>query len=236
VGEDRRQGSRRPLIGARGTALPVAAAPAAWDDRDVATRYDETITLPRAVRLPVELIPPDDFDPERLETWPLVAGRLEFVDGRLLYMPPCGDLQQDTVTDVVITLGKWVRENAEFVLGTNEAGMRLRGATRAADAAVWRSADARVRTGGLRRTAPVLAVEVAGQDESEDMLRDKARWYLGAGVTCVWLVLPGPRELVLLTHAGETRHRRGERIPTLDVLPGLSATVDDLFVQIDSAR
>ena len=66
-------------------------------------RYDETITLPRAVRFPVELLPPEGFDAERLETWPRVAGRLEYVEGRLLFMPPSGDVQQDVVTDVIIT-------------------------------------------------------------------------------------------------------------------------------------
>jgi Uma2 family endonuclease len=139
----------------------------------VVARYEETITVPRAVRLPVELVPPDGFDPARLETWPSVVGRLEYLDGRLLYRPPCGDVQQDTVTDVVITLGSWVRATPGFVLGTNEAGMRIGGATRAADAAVWCSSDASVRTGGLRRTPPLLAVEVAGLGEDEAALRDK---------------------------------------------------------------
>ena len=101
--------------------------------------YQETIDLPRAVRFPVELLPPDGFDAERPETWPKLAGRLELFEGRLLYMPPCGGLQQETVADVVLALGAWIRSgHPEFVLGTNEAGMRLLGATRAADAAIWR--------------------------------------------------------------------------------------------------
>lgn len=74
----------------------------------VAAKYQETVTLPGAVRFPVELIPPEGFDPERLETWPQVAGRLEYVSGRLLYMPPCGDVQQDVITDVVIALSAWL--------------------------------------------------------------------------------------------------------------------------------
>src|SRR5262245_25962329 len=121
--------------------------------------YEETITLPRALRFPVELRPPRGFDPERLETWPRLAGRLEHVGGRLFFMPPCGDVQQDTVTDVVITLGAWVRAHPEFALGTNEAGMRLRGETRAADAAIWRRSDLGALTGGLRRVPPLLAIE-----------------------------------------------------------------------------
>ena len=118
--------------------------------------YEETITVPRAVRLPLDLEPPPGFDPASPETWPRVAGRLEYLDGRLLYMPPCGDHQQDTVADVVITLGSWTRTHPGFVLGTNEAGMRLRGAVRAADAAIWRHSDAGPRSGRVRLRPPVL--------------------------------------------------------------------------------
>jgi len=42
----------------------------------------------------VELDPPLGFDPARLEAWPAVEGRLRWVEGRLLYMPPCGDRQR----------------------------------------------------------------------------------------------------------------------------------------------
>lgn len=196
--------------------------------------YEDTITLPRALRFPVELIPPEGFDPARLETWPRVDGRLEYVDGRLLYMPPCGDAQQDTTTDVVIALGHWVREHrADFILGTNEAGMRLRGQTRAADAAVWRRSDVRERTGGLRHQPPVLAVEVAGRDDTEDHLLDKARWYVASGVAVVWLVFPDSREVVVVTEAGESRVISGEAIPPHPGLPELHVEVAALFVQLD---
>ncbi len=200
-----------------------------------AAAYEETISLPRAVRFPVELVPPEGFDPERLPTWPQVAGRLEYVDGRLLYMPPCGDVQQDTVTDLVITLGAWVRSHPGFVLGTNEAGMRLAGATRAADAAIWSRARAGPYTGGLRRTPPLLAVEVAGAgtDEPEALLRDKARWYLAAGVAIVWLVLPESREVVVITPADERRFAQGDAIAEHPELPGLAPLVRDLFRQAD---
>jgi Uma2 family endonuclease len=197
-----------------------------------AERYAETITLPRAVRFPVELIPPEGFDEERLETWPRIAGRLECVGGRLFYMPPSGDLQQDTTADVVMALGAWIRAHPRFVLGTNEAGMRLGGATRAADAAVWCRADLRGYRGGLRRVPPVLAVEVAGQDETEDALRAKAVWYREVGVAMVWLVLPERREVVVFRGAHETRHLAGETLPADPELPDLAVRVDDLFTQL----
>lgn len=204
----------------------------------VAPRYDETVTLPHAVRFPVEMIPPENFDAERLETWPTTAGRLEFVDGRLLYMPPCGDEQQDTVTDVVITLGGWVRRNTDYVLGTNEAGMRLAGATRAADAAIWRRADLGKYTGGLRRVAPVLAVEVAGDatSDTEAALREKASWYLAVGVAAVWIVMPEPKAVVVVNRNGSTSFGAGARLPPIPELPGLAPDVSALFVQIDTRR
>lgn len=202
-----------------------------------ASRYDEVISLPRAVRFPVEMIPPPQFDPGKLETWPQVVGRLEYIDGRLLYMPPGGDFQQDTATDVVITLGEWVRQHPEFVLGTNEAGMRLQGATRAADAAVWSRADLGAYEGGLRRVPPVLAVEVAGADEgdSENALRTKADWYIGAGVAVVWIVMPRTQEVLVVSREVERRLAIG-KIPAHPALPGLSPKVSEFFVQIRSRR
>jgi Uma2 family endonuclease len=153
----------------------------------LAELYQETIPLPRAVRFPVELRPPEGFVPERLETWPWLPGTVEFVDGRLLYRPPCADTQQYTVTDVVITLGTWTRSHPGFVLGTNEAGMRLLGAVRAADAAIRRREKVGRSSGRLQTVPPVLAMEVSGEDETEDALREKALWYLKAGVGAVWL-------------------------------------------------
>lgn len=201
-----------------------------------AAQYDETITLPRALRFPVELYPPVGFVPDRLETWPQLAGRLEYVQGRLLYMPPCGDTQQDTVTDLVITLGAWVRAHPDFVLGTNEAGMHFGGETRAADAAVWRRAELGAYRGGLRLVPPVLAVEVAGYDgDAEPALREKAAWYLGHGVAAVWLVLPESRELIVITPDGEQRLDRSARVAAHPALPGLTPAVSELFTQIDHA-
>ena len=197
-----------------------------------AARYDETITLPRAVRFPIELLPPEGFDEERLETWPWVPGRLEYVEGRLLFRPPSGDVQQDVVTDVVITLGAWTRTRAGFVLGTNEAGMRLAGSTRAADAALWRRLDIGAYTGGLRRHPPILAVEVAGSDEPVEPLRAKAGWYLAVGVLVVWIVLPETREVLVVTAEGETRYRVGQRLPAHPALPDLAPEVAAFFVQI----
>jgi Uma2 family endonuclease len=199
--------------------------------------YEDLVTIPRAARFPIEMNPPEGFDPDRLETWPRVDGRLEYVEGKLLFMPPCSDLQQDTVADVVAALAAWRSAHPEFVVATNEAGMRLAGASRGADAAVWRRSELGAYSGGFRRVPPVLAVEVAGVEEgdTEAELRSKAAWYLGVGVKVVWLVLPAPREVIVLNRDGETRLTLEQRLPEEVDLPGLSPLVKDLFVQIGSA-
>jgi Uma2 family endonuclease len=110
--------------------------------------------------------------------------------------------------------------------------MRIGGATRAADAAIWRRRDAGPRTGGFRRSPPVLAVEVAGEDEGEDALRTKASWYLSVGVTTVWVVLPGERSVVVVTTSDVSRFQAGEKLPQPSGLDGLAPSVSDLFVQI----
>jgi hypothetical protein len=46
------------------------------------------------VRFPVELRI-EGFEPLQPGTWPALEGRLEYVGGRLLYIPPCADYQQD---------------------------------------------------------------------------------------------------------------------------------------------
>ena len=146
--------------------------------------YADITIVPRiAVRLPLALPEPDGFEVARPRTWPRVTGRLEYVGGRLEYMPPCGEAQQRTVADVVTELNLWRREHPTFAVGGNEAGMLLGGEVRAADAAVWKNA---ARAGdGFARVPPVLAIEVAGADDALEALLEKARWYLDHGVETV---------------------------------------------------
>jgi Uma2 family endonuclease len=194
---------------------------------------DDEVRLPReAIRFPVELKRPKTFDPNDPATWPDVDGRLEYVGGRLLYMPPCGDIQQDVAPVVTALLLAWTATHPEFIVGGNEAGMLLGGETRGADGAVWLRALVEPRTGGYRRVPPVLAVEVAGEDEDELDLRDKARWYLDHGVAVIWLVLPATREVVVISAAHEDRRSGDQRVPEHAALPDLTPEVKRFFVQL----
>lgn len=198
----------------------------------VTLHEDEIHLLRGEVRFPVELRAPAGLAPEDPGTWPRVEGRLEYVGGRLLYMPPCGDVQQDVTMDVAYVLRSWAERHPGFVIGGNEAGMILGGDVRGADAAVWRRSDLPAHTGGFRRVPPLLAVEVAGQDEDEEGLRLKASWYRAHGVPVVWLVLPATLEVVVVTAGGESRHGLGSRLPSHPELDGLEPAVELLFQQL----
>jgi Uma2 family endonuclease len=193
---------------------------------------DDEVRIRRAqVRFPVE-IRVQGVVAEDPATWPLVEGRLESVEGRLLYMPPCADTQQYVASDVTFLLRSWAATNRDYVVGSNEAGMKLGQSVRAADAAVWRRDDVGNASGRVQTVPPVLAVEVAGTDEEESVLVDKARWYLDNGVTVVWLVLPDTREVVAMTKDHSRRYSVSDRLDESPNLPGLSPRVDEFFAQL----
>jgi Uma2 family endonuclease len=195
--------------------------------------YADVTVVPKiAIRLPLPLPAPAGFDPERLETWPRVTGRLEFVHGRIEYMPPCGELQQRTAADVVTELTLWSRTRGGFVVGGNEAGMLLGGEVRAADAAVWSAGALGPAQSGLARVAPVLAVEVSGADESVDDLAPKAAWYLAHGVAVVWVVIPSERRVVVRTQERTLTVAADASIPPHPLLPGLEPPVASFFRQL----
>jgi len=129
-------------------------------------------------------------------------------------------------------MARWARGHEGFVVGGNEAGLLFGPDVRGAEAAVWRREALGPLTGGYVRVPPLLAVEVGGRDEGERELRAKAAWYLARGVTVVWVVLPLPREVLVLTATGESRHRPGDRLPPHPALPDLEPAVDRFFRQL----
>jgi Uma2 family endonuclease len=125
----------------------------------------------------------------------------------------------------------WRRDHPDFVVGVNEAGMILGEDVRAADGAVWRRDALGRNTGGFPRVAPILAVEIAGRDDTVELLRDKARWYLGHAVAVVWILIPATRSALVVTALGESAVPPEGRIPAHPDLPGLEPSLRDLFRQ-----
>jgi Uma2 family endonuclease len=199
-----------------------------------ASRSTDVIVVPVGTRFPVELKLPAGFRPEDATTWPSVDGRLEYVRGRLLFMPPCADTQLLVTGSVAGLLDRWLDQQPSFTFGTNEAGLLLGGEVRGADAAVWKRDALGPPTGRYVRVPPLLVVEVAGRDEDEAALREKARWYHDRGVRVVWVVLPDSREVLVLRPGSEVRCAPGARIPAHPDLPDLEPEVSAFFRRLGS--
>lgn len=199
-------------------------------DSSVAEATEDGTGYRLPLKFPVELRLPPRFDPDDLSTWPHVDGRLEWVGGRLLFMPPCGGTLSCVVLNLARLIGNWMHVRPEFSGGTNEAGIRLGEDTRAADVAVWRTRE-RGPMKGFAHVAPLLAVEVEGEEEAEQerALRQKTRWYLKHGTKAVWLVLPSRREIIVITAHGKSRFVPGQMTPEHAELPGLRVPVDEVF-------
>ncbi len=193
---------------------------------------DDWWPVPRTARFPIELALPPGFRVDDLSTWPQVEGSVEYLGGRLWFMPPCGDRQGFTVSDVHAALTPWKRRHPEFVVHVNETGMKLGQDLRAADLAIWRRADRPAEPGGVYRVPPVLAVEVAGRRERRETLLDKARWYLDCGTEVVWLVFPAELEVLFVTAGGRSTHQPGDTLPEHPALPGLRPSVDGLLEEM----
>lgn len=98
--------------------------------------------------------------------------------------------------------------------------------------ALWRRGDLGAPSWGFAQVPPLLAVEVAGRDDREPYLREKAAWYLARGVTLVWLVLPDPREVVVVSGDEERRYGLGEELAAHGALPDLTPAVADFLRQL----
>ncbi len=80
---------------------------------------------------------------------------------------------------------------------------------------------------------PDLAVEIQSPDDSVDMMREKAAYYLGNGSRMVWLIYPEKR-IVEVYQAGKTIELLvpGDTLNGGDVLPGFTLAVSDIFAQV----
>ena len=179
----------------------------------------------------MELPVPEGFQPDDPATWPRIVGRLEYVQGRLLHLPPCGLSQSLVNASTAAILGNWQTDHPEFFAGANEVGIVLGGDARGAEAAVWRRDSLGALSEKLIGVPPILAAEVAGLDEDEPKLREKVAWYLGHGVKHVWLVLPDTREVVVLDANGERRLSGSDGVTCSD-LPGFAVAAERFFAQL----
>lgn len=91
------------------------------------------------------------------------------------------------------------------------------------------------RVGGYSEVVPDLVVEVASPRDSRSALNDKAMMWLTYGVRMVWVAHPDLRAIDV-HRPGQRVQRLGEHdeLDGLDVLPGFTCPVSQVFDSIDA--
>jgi Uma2 family endonuclease len=165
----------------------------------------------------------------------------ELVEGVLVQMSPTGGAHGNLALDLGAALRAFVKPRGLGRVLAAETGFLLSQVSQpdtvlAADAAFVRADRAPVpgspEWDGYWRLAPDLVVEVVSPGQSKPALAAKARTWLEAGTRLVWIVWP-VRQQVDVWRAGsrqltQTLHL-GTSLDGLDVLPGFTYPLDELF-------
>jgi Uma2 family endonuclease len=165
-------------------------------------------------------------------------GKAEIVNGKLVLMPPTGDLPNSAAGEIFASLREYARRTKRGRAYTDNIGFLVSLPHRQSfspDAAFYTGP----RTGGkFLQGAPIFAVEVRSESDygpaAERDMAAKRRDYFAAGTLVVWDVDVLKDEVVRVYRAQDPDNPavycRGEVAEAEPALPDWTMPVDDLFV------
>jgi Uma2 family endonuclease len=164
-------------------------------------------------------------------------GKAEIVNGKLVQMPPTGDMLSRAGLNVTVSLREYERHTHAGQAYPDNTGFRVNLPLRESfspDASFY----AGTRTGmRFLEGAPIFAVEIRSENDygpAEAMaMAEKRADYFAAGTLVVWDVDLLSHDTIRVYRAGDPDHptiyRRGEVAETEPALPGWRVPVDELF-------
>ncbi|MGI8496258.1 MAG: Uma2 family endonuclease [Gemmatimonadaceae bacterium] len=172
---------------------------------------------------------------EQLLVSPLARERVELVAGAIRPMTPTGAPHACISSNLLIALGRHVKDRALGALFPEQAGFLLRRSpdtVRCPDIAFV--AAHRLPPGGVRQgyldVAPDLAVEILSPSDRPPAVSSKVSEYLEAGVRGVWIVDPDSRTVTIFARDGRAEVRQeSDVLDGGDVVPGFVCGVSSLF-------
>jgi len=120
--------------------------------------------------------------------------------GELIIMPPVGGESGNRKADLIIDLGVWNRQTGLGYTFSSSTVFKLpNGANRSPDVAWIQKERWEALTPEQRRKFPPIApdfvVELRSATDDLEVLRDKMREYIDAGVKLGWLINPGQQQV-----------------------------------------
>ncbi len=151
--------------------------------------------------------------------------------GELIIMPPVGGESGNREADIIIDLGVWNRQTGLGYTFSSSTVFKLpNGANRSPDAAWIQKKRWEALTPEQRRKFPPIApdfvVELSSATDDLELLRDKMREYIDAGVQLGWLINPQQQQVEIYRPGVDVEVRN---LPTKltgeNLLPGFSLSL-----------
>jgi Uma2 family endonuclease len=206
-------------------------------------RWDELLEF-GSIAPWAEVVPgaPYPMTVDDLARWPDDGYRYELVRGRLVRMPPPGGGHGIIAANLCGELRAYVRRHRLGYVFAAETGFRLdkpgdsAQEVKAADASFVQLARAPDQNSPEWATnwqlPPDLVAEIASPSQNHSGMDPKAREWLEAGVRLVWVIWPQTKQVDVWLpgnqNPGNTL-RIGDALDGLDVVPGFSYPLQDLF-------
>lgn len=161
--------------------------------------------------------------------------RYELDDGRLVIMPPPGDIHAATESNLITELKIQGERKGHGKARSGDVGIilwrdpdRLVGADAAFIATT--SLPIKLSKEGYLETIPELVVEVVSKNDTTAEVNDKVKDYLKAGVQVVWVADPAKKTIAVHRRGSKTRILgENDKLSIQDVIPGFKIAVKDAF-------
>ena len=159
--------------------------------------------------------------------------RYELDDGKLIVMPPPGDIHGRRQAKIVRYLDSEAEERGLGEVRA-EVGIVLRrnpDRVVGADAAFILAASLPVRRSkeGYLETIPEIVVEVRSKNDTSNEVRAKKEEYFAAGVLLVWVLNPDDKTVAAHQPEAPIRTFQTSEMLTTPLLPGFEVPVAKLF-------
>jgi Uma2 family endonuclease len=154
------------------------------------------------------------------------------VKGELIIRSPVGGESGNREAELIIDLGVWNRQTGLGYTFSSSTVFKLpNGADRSPDAAWIRRERWEALTPEQRRKFPPIApdfvIELRSATDNLEMLQQKMREYLDAGVRLGWLINPQQQQVEIYRVGQEVEVRNlPAELSGEDVLPGFSLSLD----------
>ncbi|GBC99080.1 hypothetical protein HRbin17_01601 [bacterium HR17] len=158
-------------------------------------------------------------------------GKVELVDGEVIFMPPAGLEQGGISADLLTRLNNYVRRHKLGRVFDAQTGFRPHNNMRAPDIAfVSKERLPQKLPKGFLQVAPDLVVEVFGPHETVGDYEGKVQEYLSWGVRLIWLVDPNTQTVTVIRQNGERKTLKGNDVLSgEEVVPGFKIRVKTIF-------